>query len=533
MTDLDTLLAAKRHSDARRYSTKHQLIRKMMNDRPDDFAVDSDDGKGILGITHRPTGFRFHMPKQVVHPRLEKMAGAAQWGMGAAQKVVDALGRNPRLESGLRRALSYNLVDPRNRSANTAVMSAAGVLPGAIAGAMSNDSASGKRTAVGALSGAALGAVAGRYGPRALQAGAGRILTNVVDPFIYDGGMHAEALAGIKPREALKAIWKDKPVGELDPGRHALFRDFFGLKRFKGTENTFEDLAKTPEGGKLVRHNAADAGGAAELAEVDKARRASVFSSADPNPAKHLQAGKPTLTSAGAMGNFHVKPDGKWSDTWDFALHPQEKIDSVTKLMRALVTPLGTPTTVTGKTLSQGEVLRGANVGKKFGEIHPSFVDPVVNRAIKGSGVGREELLTHIKSMMARGESAPTMATLAQKADGAPYNLLHSLAKADGVAPGDLRVMLGGAPRARDLRATKPAAKFSVGDLTSMFSKRIPGANPTEVQQALAGMTPLQHSKLQRALAAWAASGRQPGGELKALADTLGFAPHELKILLQ
>jgi hypothetical protein len=65
---LPELLAAKEHSDAKRYSIKNRLIRQNMRRKADDWLVDSDDGKGIVGVTHIPTGFRLHMPKAIVDP---------------------------------------------------------------------------------------------------------------------------------------------------------------------------------------------------------------------------------------------------------------------------------------------------------------------------------------------------------------------------------------------------------------------------------------------------------------------------------
>jgi len=65
---LPALRAAKEHSDAGDYSMKHKLIRQNMRRHADDWSIDSDDGKGIVGVTHIPTGFRLHMPKGIVDP---------------------------------------------------------------------------------------------------------------------------------------------------------------------------------------------------------------------------------------------------------------------------------------------------------------------------------------------------------------------------------------------------------------------------------------------------------------------------------
>jgi hypothetical protein len=75
MSDVDELKKAKECSDNRQYSSKHQIIKQMMMDDPGAFFIDSDDGRGIVGITHKKTGFRFHMPIGKIRPGLEKEAG--------------------------------------------------------------------------------------------------------------------------------------------------------------------------------------------------------------------------------------------------------------------------------------------------------------------------------------------------------------------------------------------------------------------------------------------------------------------------
>lgn len=62
---LPSLLKAKDHSDKKQYGAKNRIMALMMYKAPDEFLVDSDDGK-FLGITHAPTGFRMHLPKNIV-----------------------------------------------------------------------------------------------------------------------------------------------------------------------------------------------------------------------------------------------------------------------------------------------------------------------------------------------------------------------------------------------------------------------------------------------------------------------------------
>jgi hypothetical protein len=63
---LPNLLQVKAHSDAKRYDLKHRVLAQMMKRNPGAFVIDSDNGKGIVGITHVETGFRLHIPKQII-----------------------------------------------------------------------------------------------------------------------------------------------------------------------------------------------------------------------------------------------------------------------------------------------------------------------------------------------------------------------------------------------------------------------------------------------------------------------------------
>jgi hypothetical protein len=62
---LKKLLAAKAHSDAKRYEAKHAIMRALIHERPSEFVIDSED-RGVVGITHVPTRFRIHLPASAV-----------------------------------------------------------------------------------------------------------------------------------------------------------------------------------------------------------------------------------------------------------------------------------------------------------------------------------------------------------------------------------------------------------------------------------------------------------------------------------
>jgi len=56
---IEELLAAKNHSDNKRYGHKAQILRKLMAQAPQDWVID-DAAPKFQGITHTPTKFRFH-----------------------------------------------------------------------------------------------------------------------------------------------------------------------------------------------------------------------------------------------------------------------------------------------------------------------------------------------------------------------------------------------------------------------------------------------------------------------------------------
>ena len=62
---LDELRAAKTHSDRREYDRKHEILRRLISQSPQDWHVDDPEPK-YKGITHTPTKFRFHAPRGVI-----------------------------------------------------------------------------------------------------------------------------------------------------------------------------------------------------------------------------------------------------------------------------------------------------------------------------------------------------------------------------------------------------------------------------------------------------------------------------------
>ena len=81
LSTLHKLLRAKAHSDRKEYGAKTAILNKLIDERPDEFEVDSD-ADGIVGLTHTPTNFRIHM----------KSDDCALLKDAAMNKIVDAKG---------------------------------------------------------------------------------------------------------------------------------------------------------------------------------------------------------------------------------------------------------------------------------------------------------------------------------------------------------------------------------------------------------------------------------------------------------
>lgn len=62
---IEELLAAKEHSDNKRYDHKAQILRKLMAQAPQDWVIDDPKPK-FQGVTHTPTKFQFHTARNTI-----------------------------------------------------------------------------------------------------------------------------------------------------------------------------------------------------------------------------------------------------------------------------------------------------------------------------------------------------------------------------------------------------------------------------------------------------------------------------------
>ncbi|WP_353208339.1 hypothetical protein [Sphingorhabdus sp.] len=62
---IEDLLTAKNHSDNKRYGHKSQILKKLMEQAPQDWQID-DSAPKFKGITHTPTKFKFHTDPSII-----------------------------------------------------------------------------------------------------------------------------------------------------------------------------------------------------------------------------------------------------------------------------------------------------------------------------------------------------------------------------------------------------------------------------------------------------------------------------------
>lgn len=74
---LNLLLKAKQHSDRKQYEQKNRIVRDLMQQSPQDWVVDDQQGR-YKGVTHQPTRFRLHIDPAVIDPRVNSMTTLAK-----------------------------------------------------------------------------------------------------------------------------------------------------------------------------------------------------------------------------------------------------------------------------------------------------------------------------------------------------------------------------------------------------------------------------------------------------------------------
>ena len=69
--ELKRLIEAKKHSDKNEYGKKHEILKKLLEEHPKDFRVDSLLNDKFVGITHKPSKFKIHAPRNLIPMGIE------------------------------------------------------------------------------------------------------------------------------------------------------------------------------------------------------------------------------------------------------------------------------------------------------------------------------------------------------------------------------------------------------------------------------------------------------------------------------
>ena len=69
--ELIKLIDAKELSDQGNYRAKNKIMGGLLHNHPEQFVVDSILNERYSGITHKPSGFKIHVPRKLIPPGIE------------------------------------------------------------------------------------------------------------------------------------------------------------------------------------------------------------------------------------------------------------------------------------------------------------------------------------------------------------------------------------------------------------------------------------------------------------------------------
>ena len=69
--ELKKLIEAKKLSDKNDYGKKHDILKKLLEEHPGQFSVDSSLNNKYVGLTHKPSGFKIHAPRTLIPVGIE------------------------------------------------------------------------------------------------------------------------------------------------------------------------------------------------------------------------------------------------------------------------------------------------------------------------------------------------------------------------------------------------------------------------------------------------------------------------------
>lgn len=103
-SNLHLLIKAKKMSDARNFPEKNKILGNLFMTNPDEFVIDSELNDKFVGITHVPTAFRIHAPRNIIpytikkQDAIEKIASDLIWSYVPEQVATYIYAAKPAYE---------------------------------------------------------------------------------------------------------------------------------------------------------------------------------------------------------------------------------------------------------------------------------------------------------------------------------------------------------------------------------------------------------------------------------------------------
>jgi hypothetical protein len=356
---------------------------------------------------------------------VKKEAALPSFGIKTLLNIITSNAKkNPQIAENLKKVFDYRLLDPKNKNTNTLggslLFGAPSGAIGSVAGGMDayrNDSSILNGMIDGGMKGFGAGAIGGaaaaRYGLKPLQRGIGRVVTNVVKPYGYDQDVIGNIMNLLKnnPKKLFRAVVDDKPIYRIfkrDQGRDELYRGFFGLSP-RGLSLSNGQSYFTRNGNNFA-FNAKNPHARQELAAI-KDQRIRGTSANDPflihrsngvidgpnsNSVMYIDGEK--IKARSTLGSFGIDSKGNFSDVWDFALHKNELPVTNSSIMRGLISMIGTPQTVVGKTLSNAEAFAKTKA-RQLDHLGSGYQSAIIDHFSKANNISAGDAVKALKSM--------------------------------------------------------------------------------------------------------------------------------------
>jgi len=304
-----------------------------------------------------------------------------------ARLLSDKVSRDPAFAKKLENVLNFRIMDPTNRKLIRDFAERTGGYSGIGAGGLGGFSLDADTkserlintllgAAGGLMGGARVGKHLGTIAPSLAQKTFGRVATNIYMPFGYDMNLAKdvarEALQSNKKSNPLvnmiKSIVNDKPLYSVEPealGREFLYRKMYGLKPRFNSESYFVPTGKA----KQWTYNKDNEFAKKELDKLQTAWADLAPGNKNPtisnyrNKLLQLIQDKSYVGSGMTPGFFYVGRKGRFIDPWDFALHPGQKLDNPTNILRAVAHMFSDPHAVTAQLPSARNIVKNTPKG--------------------------------------------------------------------------------------------------------------------------------------------------------------------------